>query len=120
MTKAKSKEKLPGTYQRFAAKFPDLTGAHDQVARAVERVGPLDRKQRELIKIGICVGAGLDSALRSHVRRAVQQGASVEEIDQAILLAMNTVGFPRMVAAWSWAHAQLERDVSEAACCAGA
>ena len=63
------------------------------------------------ISIGICVGAGLESALRSHVRRAIQHGATVEEIEQAILLAMNTVGFPKTVAAWSWAHIQIERGV---------
>jgi hypothetical protein len=26
---------------------------------------------------------------------------------------MNTVGFPRTVAAWSWAHEQFERDRRE-------
>ena len=102
-------EKLPGTYKRFIEKFPELGAAHESVAKAVERAGPLDEKQCALIKIGICVGAGLDSALRSHVRRALQHGASTEEIEQAVLLGMNTVGFPKTVAAWSWAWTQIER-----------
>jgi 4-carboxymuconolactone decarboxylase len=67
----------------------------------VEAAGPLDAKTLALIKIGICVGAGLESALRSHVRRAMQHGATPAEVEQAILLGMNTVGFPRTVAAWS-------------------
>ena len=33
------------------------------------------------------------------------------EVEQAILLGMNTLGFPRTVAAWSWATKQLERGV---------
>ena len=103
--------KLPSTYKNFITKFPELGDAHESVAKAVENAGPLDAKQCALIKIGICVGAGLESALRSHVRRAMQHGASVEEIEQAILLAMNTVGFPTTVAAWSWAHKQIERGV---------
>ena len=73
--------------------------------------GPLDAKTLALIKIGICIGAGLESALRSHVRRAMQHGATPAEVEQAILLGMNTVGFPRTVAAWSWAQEQFKRGV---------
>ena len=50
----------------------------------MDGVGPLDAKAKALVKIGICVGAGLESALRSHVRRAGEAGASREEIEQAI------------------------------------
>jgi alkylhydroperoxidase/carboxymuconolactone decarboxylase family protein YurZ len=64
----------------------------------------------ELIKIGICLGAGLESATKSHVRRARQQGATEIEVEQAILLGMNTCGFPRTVAAWRWARDQIEFD----------
>ena len=103
-------KKLPGTYKRFVAKYPALGKAHDSVADAVAKAGPLDKRQCELIKIGISVGAGLESALKSHVRRALAAGATEAEIEQAILLAMNTVGFPRMVAAWSWAGEQFARD----------
>ena len=41
----------------------------------------------------------------------MQHGASVQEIEQAIMLGMNTVGFPQTVAAWSWAHEQIARGV---------
>lgn len=101
--------KLPGTYKEFVQRHPALGRAHESVARAVEEAGPLDAKTLALIKIGICVGAGLESALRSHVRRAMQHGATTAEVEQAILLGMNTVGFPRTVAAWSWATEQLHR-----------
>jgi 4-carboxymuconolactone decarboxylase len=103
--------KLPGTYKDFVQKFPQLGAAHEAVAKAVEKAGPLDAKTCALVKIGICVGAGLESALRSHVRRAMQHGATEQEIEQAILLSMNTCGFPRTVAAWSWARQQFERGV---------
>jgi len=106
----KDAQKVPGTFKRFIQKFPALGKAHEQVAQAALAAGPLDRKTCELIKIGISIGAGLESALKSHVRRALAAGASKEEIEQSILLAMNTVGFPRMVAAWSWAQEQFERD----------
>lgn len=101
--------RLPGTYKEFVRRFPALGRAHEGIASAVEQAGPLDAKSLALIKIGICLGAGLESALHSHVRRAVQHGATHAEIEQAILLGMNTVGFPRTVAAWSWAREQFER-----------
>ncbi len=100
---------VPGTFKAFITKYPALGKAHENVAKAVETVGPLDAKSLALIKIGICVGAGLESALRSHVRRAQQHGATNVEVEQAILLGMNTVGFPRTVAAWSWAQEQFSR-----------
>lgn len=102
---------VPGTYKEFVQKFPALGRAHESVAGAVEEAGPLDAKSLSLIKVGICVGAGLESALRSHVRRAMLHGATTAEIEQAILLGMNTVGFPRTVAAWRWATEQFARGV---------
>ena len=73
----------------------------------MDNAGSLDRKTCELIKIGISLGAGLDTATSSHVRRALEHGATEAEIEQAILLGMNTCGFPRTVAAWKSARRQL-------------
>jgi AhpD family alkylhydroperoxidase len=103
--------KLPGTYKAFIEKFPALGAAHERIASAVESYGPLDGKTRELIKIGLSVGGGLESATRSHVRRALEYGATEAEIEQAVLLAMNTCGFPRTVMAWRWACEQIERGI---------
>ena len=105
--------KLPGTFKAFVQKFPALGRAHETVAKAVEQAGPMDAKTCELVKIGISLGAGLESALRSHVRRAMEHGAAKAEVEQAILLAMNTCGLPRTVAAWQWAQQQFERDRRE-------
>jgi 4-carboxymuconolactone decarboxylase len=102
--------KIPGVFKEFVARFPELADTHQKIGEVVDKMGPLESRQCELIKIGICVGAGLESALRSHVRRALQAGATREEIEQAIMLGMNTVGFPRTVAAWSWARVQFQRD----------
>lgn len=101
---------LPKTFQQLAERFPEVVEAHERMAAAVDRTGPLDAKTCSLIKIGISMGAGLESAVRSHVRRAAEAGASREEIQQAIFQGMNTVGFPRTVAAWSWAQVQFDRD----------
>jgi len=107
------KKKLPGTFKAFVKRFPALGKAHEGVARAALAAGPMGNKECELVKIGISLGAGLESALKSHVRRAVEAGATEAEVEQAIILGMNTVGFPRTVAAWSWALEQFARDRGE-------
>jgi 4-carboxymuconolactone decarboxylase len=104
-------QKLPKTFKEFITKFPELGESHERTAKAVESYGPLDRKTCELIKIGLSIGAGLETATRSHVRRAMQHGATEQEIEQAVLLAMNTCGFPRTVMGWQWARQQIERGV---------
>jgi alkylhydroperoxidase/carboxymuconolactone decarboxylase family protein YurZ len=102
-------DKLPNTFKQFVSKYPKLGAAHEDIGKAVESYGPLDRKTLQLIKIGISVGAGLETATRSHVRQALQHGATAAEIEQAVLLAYNTIGWPRMIAAWTWARQQIER-----------
>jgi alkylhydroperoxidase/carboxymuconolactone decarboxylase family protein YurZ len=102
--------KIPGTYKKFAAKFPDAARAHQQLSNSAFEAGPLDTKTLCLIKVGLCVGAGLESALRSHVRRATAAGCTQAEIEHAILQGLTTLGFPTTVKAWSWAQVQFERD----------
>jgi 4-carboxymuconolactone decarboxylase len=93
---------LPLPFLEFVRKFPALDEAHQAIARAIDSYGPLDHKTQHLIKIGIAVGAGLETATKSHVRRARGEGATEAELEQAVLLAMNTCGLPRTVMAWRW------------------
>jgi alkylhydroperoxidase/carboxymuconolactone decarboxylase family protein YurZ len=109
VTKRRKRIDLPETFQRFTKRFPRIADAHEAIARLVDEQGPLDRKTCELIKLGISIGAGLMTATQSHARRAKQEGARPAEIEQAILLTMNTCGFPRTVAAWQWAQDALKR-----------
>lgn len=104
-------EKLPGKFKEFITRFPELGELHARVGQACESAGPLDRKTIELVKIGISIGAGLETATRSHVRQAMQHGATEKELEQVALLAYNTCGWPRMMMAWAWVRQQLERGV---------
>ncbi|MEE9237208.1 MAG: carboxymuconolactone decarboxylase family protein [Thermoplasmata archaeon] len=71
--------------------------------------GPLDVKTRELVKLGISFGAGLEGAAHSHVRRALEQGATPDELRHAALLALTTMGFPRMMSSLLWVEDILSR-----------
>lgn len=106
-----SKSGIPGvpeTFREFVERFPRISEAHEAIAKVVDESGPLDRKSCELIKLGLSIGAGLETATRSHTRRALEAGASQAEVEQAILLAVNTCGFPRTVAAWRWTRNDME------------
>jgi len=101
-------DKLPQAYQNFMDTYQDIWEAYDQLGAAVHQHGPLDETTRELIKLGIAVGAGLEGAVHSHTRKALAAGVSAAEIRQAILLAIPTIGFPSMMAALTWAEDEFE------------
>ena len=94
----------PKSYQRFKQDFPAVVEAYEHLGRACHRHGPLGPKMRELIKIGIAVGAGLESGTHAHVRLALEAGATPEEIRHAALLATTTIGYPGMMRAMTWVN----------------
>ena len=104
----------PATFHRFSARFPEVTATHATLGAVTDAAGPLDGRDRELVKIGICVGAGLESATRSHVRRALALGVTPAEVEHAVLQAMTTLGFSPTVRGWVWATEQIEASERDA------
>lgn len=99
----------PAAHQRFVRRFPGIGQAWDLVNQEGSH-GPLDAKTQRLLKLAIAIGALREGAVHSGVRKALDAGASAEEIEQVVALAASTTGFPSAVAAWSWV-----RDVLDAA-----
>ncbi|RYV49358.1 carboxymuconolactone decarboxylase family protein [Pengzhenrongella frigida] len=95
-------EHLPDIYVSFRDRFGAVAAQQDALASAVDAAGPLDAKTTRLVKLGIAVGAQAEGAVRSNVRKALDAGATVAEIEQVILLGLTTRGFPAVVAAWQW------------------
>lgn len=100
----------PVTFQRFSSRFPGVTDAHAALGAATDDAGPLDARSRELVKLGLCVGAGLESATKSHVRRALDAGVTPAEIEHAVIQAVGTLGFSPTVRGWVWATEQIEAE----------
>ena len=46
--------------------------------------------------------------MKSHARRALEEGFSPEELRHAALLALPTAGFPQMIAALEWVEDVIE------------
>jgi alkylhydroperoxidase/carboxymuconolactone decarboxylase family protein YurZ len=104
------KKTLPSAYRRFGDEHPRIIESYERLSEACLTEGPLDRKHAELVKLGIAVGARLEGAVHSHVRRAREAGASADEIRHTVRLGLTTIGFPGMMAALSWTNDVLAKD----------
>ncbi len=93
---------LPSIYKRFSSQYPEVFKAYEQLGVKSREAGPLDRKTQDLIKLGISVGNSSRGAVMSHTRKALERGATKEEIMHVVLLILTTAGFPSMVAAFGW------------------
>jgi AhpD family alkylhydroperoxidase len=103
---------LPKAYENFMRKHPDIWKAYDQLGGLLHDAGPVDKKHRELIKLAMAIGAGLEGGAHAHVRRALEEGVKPEEIYHVVLLAITTLGFPRAIAALTWVEEVLGNSSS--------
>ena len=93
---------IPPTHRRFREAYPEIARAYEELGRATQEWGPLDKKTRELVKLGVAVGNRHEGAVHSHARRALDAGATPEELRHVVVLALTTIGFPNMTAALTW------------------
>lgn len=101
--------KKPGFYLRVQKLFPEYFAAVEALGEAARRAGPLDEKTVHLVQLAAAAAVRSEGAVHSHVRRAVQVGASAEEVRHALLSVTSTIGFPSVTAALSWAEDVLGR-----------
>lgn len=72
------------------------------LGKASGEIGPLNARDRRLVKLGFAIRLGSEGAVHSHTRRALEECQSTNEIKHAALIAITTIGFPSAVAALSW------------------
>ena len=87
--------------------------AYQALSEAVAASGPLNTKMIYLIKLGISVGMRHEGAVHAQTRKALAAGCTPEEIRHAVLLATTTLGFPGMMAAYSWVDDVLDAQEEE-------
>ena len=95
---------LPKPYQQFRTNHPDVYKAYENLGETTANAGPLDSKTRELIKLGMSAANRSESAVQSHTHRALDAGATTKEIEHALMLGINTLGFSTTMAALGWAN----------------
>ncbi len=102
--------KIPEPFQRFTKKYPQIANAYETFAGECHKAGPLNERDRSLVKLGIAAGSHMEGAVHSQVRKALDVGVQPDEIRHAVLLASTAIGFPRMMAALTWAEDILNKE----------
>jgi 4-carboxymuconolactone decarboxylase len=89
-------------FTHFKEEFPEIYAGHEVLGKEIhEKSGPLPEKTRWLLKIAISGASGHRVALETHMVKGIEAGLTKEEIVHALLLLIQTVGFPAFMEAYS-------------------
>lgn len=91
------------TYKSLKKQHPAYFQAVETLGAVVRQAGPLDERSLQLIQLAAAAAVHSEGAVHSHTRRALEAGATPEQIHHALLALTSTIGFPTVVAALSWA-----------------
>ncbi len=95
-------------YLALRQKHGKFIGAVEALGKAAREEGPVDEKVGHLVQLAAAAAIRSEGAVHSHTRRALEAGASADEIYHAIILLTSTIGFPNIVAAVTWASDMIE------------
>lgn len=101
--------RLPAQYTGIQSRYKDVITALENLGQATKSAGPLDKKASELVQMAAAAAVHSEGSVHSHARRALEAGASAEEVRHAIVLLTSTIGFPTVSAALSWVDDVLEK-----------
>ena len=96
------KSDLPSGAGKLAERYPKVWSAYAELGGVVANEGPLDDKTRRLVKLALSIGRESEGAVHSHVRRALAEGITAEELRHVMLLSITTLGLPAAVKAMTW------------------
>jgi 4-carboxymuconolactone decarboxylase len=89
-------------FTRLKEDFPKVYSDHEALGKEIhEKSGPLTEKVRWLIKIAISGASRHFIALETHIVKAKEAGVTDEEIKHALLMLIQTAGFPTFMEAYS-------------------
>ena len=94
-------------YLKIKHRHPELIKAVESLGEAAKQQGPLDEKTAQLIQLAAAAAIRSEGAVHSHTKRALEAGASIDEVHHTLLLLISTLGFPCVMAAISWADERL-------------
>lgn len=92
----------PEWHRSIQQRHPDFIHAVEELGTAIRQSGPLDDKLAQLIQLAAAATLRSEGAVHSHTRRALEAGATPEEVRHAVMLVTSTIGFPNVAAALSW------------------
>ena len=81
-------KKLSGDLKNLRGGAPDVMKAFAAIAQSALTPKALDTKTKELIALGISVAVRCDDCIAFHVKAAVQQGATRDEVMETLGMAI--------------------------------
>lgn len=93
---------LPKAVDEFCNTYPKVWETFNKLGNLCHEAGPLDAKTRCLVKLALSIGAGLEGATHSAVRKARSAGVSADDMQHVALLAITTLGFPSAMRGMAW------------------
>ena len=79
---------LSAQLKNLRREAPEVMKAFSSVAQTALTAKALDGKTKELIALGICVAVRCDDCIAFHAKAAFEQGASLEEVTEALGMAI--------------------------------
>ena len=82
---------------QFSKDMPEVMKGFSSLAQAATKDGALDKKTKELIAIALGVAAHCDGCIGFHTKKLVELGATQEELNEALSMAVYMGGGPSLM-----------------------
>lgn len=86
-------------YLKLKERHGEFITAFEALATAARNSGPLDGKTIHLVQLAAAAAIMSHGSTHSHTVRALEAGATQEEVRHAVIVLASTVGFPIVAAA---------------------
>ena len=100
---------IPKSYRAMHQQHPEMMRAYEEFGEATRNAGPLSNREIALVKLATSIGSGLEGAAKSHARKAIEAGCSIEDLNHIAILSAPTIGFPTMMRARSWVNEAVDK-----------
>jgi AhpD family alkylhydroperoxidase len=109
--------RISANLKKLRKDIPDTMQGFSALAQAATRVGALDKKAKELMALALGVAAHCDGCIGFHVEALVRLGATRQEIEETLGMAVYMGGGPSLMYAADAiaAFEQFEKELSAVA-----
>jgi AhpD family alkylhydroperoxidase len=90
-------KRIAGDLKKLRNDIPDTMQAFSALAKAATRDGALDKKTKELIALAIGIATRCDGCIGFHTEALVRLGASRQEVEETLGMAVYMGGGPSLM-----------------------
>lgn len=101
---------VPPPFAALRTRYPRVIQALDALGETLRQVGLIPAQEAHRIQLAAAVASRSQGAALGHARRALEAGATPEQIRHRVLLLVSTIGFPATAAGLVWVHDVLRGD----------